>query len=168
MTARYAIASALVAIAVSASLPARGQPTDANAAVISSEFIFEKAPFASAHASTIVQTRGGLIAAWFGGSAEGESDVGIWLSHRQDSGKWSAPVEVATGVTDNRRFPCWNPVPFQAAGPDGPLLLFYKGGPTPRRWCGMLITSADGGRTWSKPTRLPDGILGPIKNKPVL
>jgi predicted neuraminidase len=31
----------------------------------------------------------------------------------------------------------------------------------------MLMASADGGATWSKPVRLPDGILGPIKNKPV-
>jgi predicted neuraminidase len=50
----------------------------------------------------------------------------------------------------------------------GPLLLFYKVGPSPAAWWGMLITSADGGKTWSKPRRLPEGILGPIKNKPVL
>jgi predicted neuraminidase len=31
----------------------------------------------------------------------------------------------------------------------------------------MLMTSDDGGLTWSRPRRLPDGILGPIKNKPV-
>jgi predicted neuraminidase len=31
----------------------------------------------------------------------------------------------------------------------------------------MLTTSEDGGRTWSEPHRLPEGILGPIKNKPV-
>ena len=31
----------------------------------------------------------------------------------------------------------------------------------------MLTTSADGGQTWSRPRRLPEGILGPIKNKPV-
>jgi predicted neuraminidase len=31
----------------------------------------------------------------------------------------------------------------------------------------MVITSDDGGRTWSKPRALPEGILGPIKNKPV-
>jgi predicted neuraminidase len=31
----------------------------------------------------------------------------------------------------------------------------------------MLMTSTDGGKTWGKPRRLPDGILGPIKNKPV-
>jgi predicted neuraminidase len=31
----------------------------------------------------------------------------------------------------------------------------------------MLRTSGDGGRTWSEGRRLPEGILGPIKNKPV-
>ena len=46
-------------------------------------------------------------------------------------------------------------------------MLFYKVGPNPEKWWGMLITSEDDGRTWSVPRRLPDGILGPIKNKPV-
>jgi predicted neuraminidase len=50
---------------------------------------------------------------------------------------------------------------------EGPLLLFYKVGPSPSTWWGMLITSRDGGKSWSKPRRLPGGILGPIKNKPV-
>ncbi len=129
------------------------------------EFIFESAPFASAHASTIVETRSGLVAAWFGGTREGADDVGIWLSRRV-SGKWTPPVEVATGVqNDGRRFPTWNPVLFELRA--GELALFYKVGPNPRAWWGMVRTSSDDGRTWSDGRRLPDGILGPIKNKPV-
>ena len=47
-------------------------------------------------------------------------------------------------------------------------MLFYKVGPSPSAWWGMMMTSADGGKSWTKPRRLPDGILGPIKNKPVV
>ena len=145
---------------------ARAEP----AGVTASEFVFEQAPFASCHASTIAETPGGLVAAWFGGTREGAEDVTIW-SARRDSGRWTAPVEVADGKQeDGRRFPCWNPVLFQAGaeGEDAPLLLFYKVGPSPRAWWGMLTTSDDGGRSWSRPRRLPDGFLGPIKNKPVV
>jgi predicted neuraminidase len=134
------------------------------AAIASSELIFEKPPFESCHASTIAQTKTGLVAAWFGGTREGAKDVGIWLA-RQDGQAWSQPVEVATGAGGDQRFPCWNPVLFQPR--DGPLMLFYKVGPSPSRWWGMLKTSDDAGRTWSTPRRLPEGILGPIKNKPV-
>ena len=134
------------------------------------EFIFESAPFASCHASTIVQSRGNLLAAWFGGTAEGKPDVGIWVSRHID-GKWTAPVEVANGVQyqkadgSQQRHPCWNPVLFQPR--EGPCLLFYKVGPSPSGWWGMLTTSDDGGQTWSAPRRLPEQIDGPAKNKPV-
>jgi predicted neuraminidase len=134
-------------------------------AVIQSEFIYETAPIPSCHASTIAETADGLVAAWFGGKHERNPDVGIWAA-RRDARGWTAPVEVANGVQDTQtRFPCWNPVLFQVK--EGPLLLFYKVGPSPSRWWGMLITSTDGGKTWGAPRRLPDGILGPIKNKPV-
>jgi predicted neuraminidase len=145
-----------------------GQRAEAQLArgVTKSEFIFEQAPFPSCHASTIVQTKEGLLAAWFGGTDEGEKDVSIWLSRNDGrGGAWSAPEKVATGETGDRRFPCWNPVLFQPA--TGPLLLFYKVGPRPDAWWGMLLTSGDGGKTWSKPARLPEGMLGPIKNKPI-
>jgi predicted neuraminidase len=134
--------------------------------LLKSEFIYESAPFPACHASTIAETKlGELVAAWFGGTRERHPDVGIWLS-RQVSGHWSAPVEVANGVqSPTNRLPCWNPVLFQPRS--GPLMLFYKVGPSPGAWWGMLMTSADGGQTWTKPRRLPDGIVGPIKDKPV-
>ena len=134
--------------------------------LLKSEFIYETAPFPSCHATTLVEPAGGgLVAAWFGGTAEKNPDVGIWVA-RHEAGQWTTPVEVANGVqTDGSRHPCWNPVLFQPKS--GPLLLFYKVGPSPSTWWGMLRTSTDGGRTWSDARRLPDGILGPIKNKPV-
>jgi len=46
-------------------------------------------------------------------------------------------------------------------------MLFYKVGPSPAKWWGMLITSTNGGHTWNAPRRLPKGVLGPIKNKPI-
>lgn len=137
-------------------------------AIVSAEFLNEHAPYPECHASTIVELAPGQLgAAWFGGTKERNPDVGIWFA-RQENGKWLPAVEVANGVPadGSKRLPTWNPVLFQAKG--GPLNLFYKIGPSPSTWWGMVITSTDGGRTWSKPRRLPDGILGPIKNKPVL
>jgi predicted neuraminidase len=136
--------------------------------VISSGFILEAAPFAECHASTICETENGLAAAWFGGTEEGNLDVGIWLS-RFESGKWSVPVEVANGIQfrgadqEVHRFACWNPV--LVRDPSGRLHLFYKVGKSPSTWWGVVASSDDSGRTWSAPTRLPEGILGPIKNK---
>lgn len=133
--------------------------------VVQSEFVYESAPFASAHASTIVESGTELVAAWFGGTREGASDVGIWLSRRASAG-WTPPVEVATGLQpDGSRLPCWNPVLFETA--PGDLRLFYKVGPSPQRWWGMELQSSDSGRTWGSSRRLLDGVLGPIKNKPL-
>lgn len=143
---------------------AQGAPAPATA-IVKSEFIFERAPFPSAHASTIVEARDGLVAAWFGGTSERHPDVGIWVS-RYEGTRWSAPVEVANGVQpDGTRHPTWNPVLFQPSS--GPLVLFYKVGPSPSAWWGLARTSADNGRTWSAAIKLPDGILGPIRAKPV-
>ncbi|KAA9355055.1 sialidase family protein [Larkinella humicola] len=134
--------------------------------IVKSEFIYETAPFPSCHASTLAETPDGIVAAWFGGTDERDPDVGIWFSRKTGAG-WTAPVELANGIqAQGKRQPTWNPVLFQM--PNGPLLLFYKVGPSPSTWWGMQMSSADGGKTWSKPTRLPDGIVGPIKNKPVL
>ncbi len=154
------LACVAVVLAIQAPLAAAEQP-----GLLLSEFIYETAPFPKCHASTIVESGGGLIAAWFGGTDEREPDVGIWVARREGD-KWTAPVEVANGVVGpTERYPTWNPVLFQPKG--GPLLLFYKVGPTPKEWWGMVTTSGDAGMTWSKPTRLPGGIIGPVKNKPV-
>lgn len=137
----------------------------ASPAVLKSEFIYETAPFPSCHAATLAETKSGLIVAFFGGTHERHPDVCIYVS-RLENGRWIAPVAVADGVGfATNRLPTWNPVLFQPK--NGPLQLFYKVGPSPADWWGMMMTSEDDGKTWSKPVRLPDGILGPIKNKPV-
>jgi predicted neuraminidase len=170
-------------LAASAFLLAAATAFGSAGAIVKSEFIYERAPYPSCHASTIVETSSGkMVAAWFGGTHEKHPDVGIWAS-RLENGRWTEGVEVANGVQpDGTRHPTWNPVLFQpravgaagAAGRKGrgaaaapPLMLFYKVGPTPQTWWGMVMTSTDDGRTWSAPRRLPDEILGPIKNKPV-
>lgn len=143
-----------------------GAELESQPGFVKSEFLFDQAPFRISHSSTIVETRDGLLAAWFGGSEERALDISIWIS-RHDGNQWSAPIEVANGADDENRirYPCWNPVLFLPKR--GPLLLFYKVGPSPESWWGMLKTSDNNGRTWSKARRLPDGIYGPVRNKPV-
>ena len=133
--------------------------------IVMREFIATSPPTRQSHASTLVETPDGLVAAWFGGKQERDPSVGIWLS-RQVHGRWSEPVEVANGVrTGAPREPTWNPVLFLPR--HGPLMLFYKVGPDPQHWRGMLKTSEDDGRHWSAAQALPAGFLGPIKDKPV-
>ncbi len=135
--------------------------------VVLSEFINADPPTAQCHASTLVETSDGtLLAAWFGGDHEGADDVGIWLARRDGDG-WRPATRIADGGQGPGKpaLPAWNPVLFQPR--DGDLQLYYKVGPNPRQWWGMTTRSSDDGAHWSTPRRLPDGILGPIKNKPI-
>lgn len=157
----------LICIASMSGRPIQAADLASQPGYLRSEFIYEKAPFPECHASTIEQTSDGtLIASWFGGTREKNPDVGIWVS-RHVEGRWSVPVEVANGLqSDGKRYPTWNPVLFQV--PSGPLMLFFKTGPSPSTWWGEVVVSGDGGRTWDKRRRLSDGIAGPIRNKPVM
>jgi len=130
------------------------------------ELLFTAPPFRQCHASTLVEVaKNKFLVACFGGSQESKPDVAIWLT-TIEKGAISAPLKVADGVvSDSLRYPAWNPVLFQVHG--GNLLLFYKVGPNPREWWGLVKSSSDKGRTWSAARRLPPGVLGPIKNKPV-
>ena len=127
------------------------------------EFIFEQAPFAQCHASTIVELPSGdLLAAWFGGKREGDDSVQIWLSRKPTGGTWLSP-EVVTNFPES---PCWNPVLFRDTRDQ--IWLFFKVGPSPQTWVGAYRISIDEGQTWSDITYLPAGMLGPIRNKPII
>ncbi len=127
------------------------------------EFIFETAPFRECHASTVVELpNGDLLAAWFGGQEEGDKSVAIWLSRKPRGGAWSPPVSVAS----YSEAPCWNPVLFRDA--KDVVWLFFKVGPNEEAWVGAYRTSNDNGMTWSDVTYLPAGMLGPIRNQPIL
>ena len=115
-----------------------------------------------------------LRTAWLlRGLEERKSEILMWesgyLGRLTENGrsrlKWLMGFSLESSDGTTVRFPTWNPVLFQPK--KGPLLLFYKVGPSPSEWWGMLTTSDDQGLTWSKPRKLPDDILGPIKNKPV-
>jgi predicted neuraminidase len=152
----------LIAIRVAASDPFKGEKC-----IIKTEFIWQPGDvtYPSCHASTIVQTSDGLLAAWFGGTAEKNPDVGISISHNVN-GKWTKPVEVVNGIQHkSKRYPCWNPVLYNTGRE---IILFYKVGPSPSAWWGEMMTSPDNGYKWSVQHRLPEDIYGPVKNKPVL
>ena len=149
-------------------------------------------------ASIVETRKGDLVCTYFGGKHERNPDVCIWVSiKKKGSNEWSAPILAADGVfelgtahadiagitaestpaTDGpvrrgsasakqRRKACWNPVLCEM--PDGELWLFFKIGLKVSDWTGWLCKSKDGGKTWSDKEPLPQGFLGPIKNKPEL
>ena len=117
--------------------------------------------YLEAHASTIESLSDGtLVAAWFGGTKEGNDDVAIWCS-RYVNGRWEPQRKIA----DAEGVPCWNPVLFDAGDR---LVLYYKAGKPIPRWQTFYAESRDGGLTWSRGRELvPDDIggRGPVKNK---
>ena len=99
---------------------------DSSDAVLRAEFIYREAPFRSCHASTLEEVSPGtILAAWFGGTDEGNDDVAIWGA-RLEGEEWGPVAEFAR----EEGVPCWNPVLFQVR--EGETLLFYKAGESPR------------------------------------
>lgn len=163
-----------------------------NKAILSDEFLYEKASFPECHGATIVEAKNGdLIAAFFGGTKERNPDCCIWVCRKPKGAReWSAPqlaadgvfhlndkqaalagidstctpVKNAKGALIGRRKACWNPVLFEMPG--GELILFYKIGLQVSDWSGWFVRSRDGGKSWGKREALPKGFLGPVKNKP--
>lgn len=132
---------------------------------VTRELIFPPGgPTPECHASTLVVLPDGtVVAAWFGGSHEKHPDVEIW-SARRENGVWSQPRV----LTRHEGVPCWNPVLF--SGDEGELLLYYKVGPDVIHWRTWVMTSRDGGVTWSAGRELIPGDVGgrgPVKNKPI-
>lgn len=146
-------------------------------AITKDEFLYEKAAFPQCHSASIVETKkGDLVATYFGGKHERNPDVCIYVSIKKKGTKeWSKPILAADGVfttpqgTDKDGQPimrkaCWNPVICEM--PNGELWIFFKIGTKVADWTGWLTKSKDGGKTWSKREALPEGFLGPVKNKP--
>ncbi len=130
------------------------------------EFVFQPEDFENeCHASTIAAMEdGSLVSAWFWGSKEGQSDVGIWMSRYID-GRWE-DIRKAARVMDAAH---WNPVLFR--NPHSGVYLFFKAGPKIPFWQTFWMRSEDGGKTWSEPVELvpgDEGGRGPVKNKPIL
>lgn len=131
------------------------------------EFIYPpKSVTDSCHASTVLPLPDGtVVSAWFGGTKEGNDDVKIWVSVREN-GKWAEPYSVAV---DGEALPHWNPVLFLRE--NGEIILYFKYGKPIPMWVTYYAISKDGGKSFSKPQVLVpgdnDGGRGPVKNKAI-
>ena len=145
---------------------ARAEP----AGVTASEFVFEQAPFASCHASTIAETPGGLVAAWFGGTREGAEDVAIWVraSRRRGAGRHRS-----RSPTASRRMAGGSPAGTRSCSRPGPkarsaAAALLQGRPLAQRLVGDAHDVGRRRPDLVEAAAAPRGILGPIKNKPVV
>lgn len=130
------------------------------------EFIFPIGEVTeNCHASTILPYKDTLVAAWFGGTKEGNDDVKIWVSIKEN-GEWSKPYSIAV---DGKELPHWNPVLYLKE--DDTICLYFKYGKPISKWRTYSCVSRDGGKSFCKPEELvpkaKDGARGPVKNKQI-
>lgn len=147
--------------------------------VVEAQFIYTNADFPQCHSATLAFAENGdLLCAFNGGTAEHEPDTKVRLCRKPaGSRQWTEPVAVAE--PEQERWCLDNPVLFRIPEPGEPMLLWYKIRPgynmkegdidisTIAFWEARLKKSYDNGLTWSDFESLPEGFLGPIKDKPV-
>ena len=135
-------------------------PAADEAPEMTAQYLLAGFPTPLTHAPSAAEAANGdLLVAWYGGSAEGDSDVGIYLSRSRDAGAiWSAPRRIVDRDLAQRASGLYvkaigNPSIGRDAG--GRLWLFYVA--TVSGWSTAwveFIRSDDDGRTWSTPRRL--------------
>eukprot|EP00238_Polyblepharides_amylifera_P006469 CAMPEP_0196585416 /NCGR_PEP_ID=MMETSP1081-20130531/50550_1 /TAXON_ID=36882 /ORGANISM="Pyramimonas amylifera, Strain CCMP720" /LENGTH=489 /DNA_ID=CAMNT_0041906947 /DNA_START=297 /DNA_END=1766 /DNA_ORIENTATION=+ len=153
-----------------------------------SELLEEDTPTPTCHAGTVVHLGGGgVLAAWVGGTDEGQEDTAIYSASRDPTQEtWQSPRKVVkvhrdvpyTGSKKNAVSqggePHWNPVLF-CGSPLGvcgsKILLFFKIGWQVSTWQTFVTESEDGGQTWGVARELISGGAGgrgPDTNKPII
>jgi predicted neuraminidase len=136
-----------------------------NFTILKREFIFPKGKhFKECHASTVLPLDDGrVLAAWFAGTKEKNTDVSIWMGVRKDD-KWRVFEMVKIGPVAH-----WYPVLFENF--DGTINLYFKAGENPKNWVTYVMTSSDMGETWTLPIELvvgdKTGGRGPVRCNPI-
>lgn len=131
-------------------------------AIVLEELVFENQLTRDCHASSLIELESGdLLCTWFGGTRESHPDVQIWVSRKPIGGTWSEPVPVAK-AEEELGGSVFNPVIVQCGGDT--LQLYYL---SPDINDGRMITSCDGGQTWSESVALDKEFTGPLVNKPI-
>lgn len=152
----------LAAVALVACAPKAPEVPASKRAIVLEELVFENQLTRDCHASSLIELESGdLLCTWFGGTRESHPDVQIWVSRKPIGGVWSEPVPVAK-AEEELGGSVFNPVIVQCGGDT--LQLYYL---SPDINDGRMITSCDGGHTWSKSVALDKEFTGPLVNKPL-
>ncbi|MBD3321073.1 MAG: hypothetical protein GF350_08275 [Chitinivibrionales bacterium] len=112
-----------------------------------------------AHNGVITEWRPGkFVCTWYYGVYEEGEEQDLYISYNHGSG-WVEPIEVANHNDWNTEA-IYNPVVWQPKrDPDAPVYLFTRPGTASNN--GRVLSSSDGGKTWSNYKnlpQLPDGI----------
>ena len=127
------------------------------------KLIMEKCPTDMCHASTLLKIGPDrFLAAWFGGTKEGNGDVAIWFT-RGNEEHFEEPKILA----QSEKAP-WNPVLFRVD--EKKIIIFYKVGNEISKWRTMYRVSEDNGEPFGEEKELvpgDQGGRGPVRNKPI-